>query len=199
MAKTYKNIQAFLNIEALEVPSDGSIFLVEALAEPLEERIGQAIAKEETLSAKMEEIVKLNDTIKQLRDSIAEKDATISEKDGSINTLNEQVTSLNEQITNLNNDAEGNSNALTEKDNTIASLNEQLNTLNQTLAEKDAEITRLAGKAPEMPTSKIIGKTEETKEEDNIQGPHNVATAGMTLREKAAALEQRNNELLGLR
>ena len=197
MAKTYKNIQAFLGIEALEVPSDNSIYLVEALCDKLEERIGQAVSKEETLTAKMDEIVKLNDTIKELRDSLTEKDAALEEKDGTINGLNEQVTALNEQITALNNDTEGKDNSITEKDNQIAALNDEVANLKQSLEDKDAEIAKLAGKAPEQPASSEQAGASEVEEQAEDLAPHNVTRAGMTLKEETEAIAARIAQLNG--
>lgn len=190
MAKQYSNIQAFLGLEALEVPADNGLYFVEAMNDTLEARIGEAMQKEEQLTAKLNEIVALNDTIKQLRDSIAEKDAALNEKEESINALNEQVETLNEQITNLTNDTEGKDNILTEKDNQIAQLNEQIETLNQTIADKDAEIEALGKKAPEVPAS----KQEETHEEehnDETYAAHNVTHAGMSLKEETEAINAR--------
>lgn len=190
MAKQYKNIQTFLGMEALEVGTGNSLYFVEAMNDQLEERIGQAIAKEETLDAKMNEIVQLNDTIKQLRESVAEKDAALTEKDNTIATLNEQVENLNGQITNLNNDTEGKDNAITEKDNQIATLNEQIATLNQTIADKDAEIAALGKKAPEVPNSQTE-EHNEVEEADKSYAPHNVTHAGMTLKEETEAINAR--------
>lgn len=196
MAKTYKNIQAFLGLEAMEVSTDNSLYLVEDLNDTLEERIGQAISKEEMLDAKMTEIVQLNDIIKELRNTIAEKDAALAEKDNSINALNEQVNDLNEQVNNLNNDAEGKDNSITEKDNTIAALNEQIATLNQTIADKDAEIVALGKKAPEEPGSREGEGAQEEQKDDSLQ-PHNVTRAGMTLKEETEAIKERMAQLNG--
>lgn len=197
MAKIYKNIQAFLGIEALEVPSDNSIYLVEALCDKLEERIGQAVSKEETLTAKMDEIVKLNDTIKELRDSLTEKDAALEEKEGTINGLNEQVTALNDQITALNNDVEGKDNANTEKDNQIAALNDEVANLKQSLEDKDAEIAKLAGKAPAVPASGEEANAPADEEKNEDMKPHNVTHAGMSLKEETEAIKARYAALNG--
>lgn len=199
MAKTYKNIQAFLGLDAMEVPSDNSLFLVETLNDTLEERIGEAISKEKLLSAKMEEIVKNNDTINQLRANIVDKDAAITEKENTIATLNDKMEKLTEQINELTSDSEGKGKSIVEKDNTIADLNKQIETLNNTIAEKDAELSVLAGKTTEVPRSHNGGTHSAEESRGNVKGPHNVATEGMTLREKAEALEKRNQELLGIR
>jgi chromosome segregation ATPase len=190
MAKQYQNIQKFLDMEALEVPADNSLFFVESMNDKMEERIGEAIQKEEQLTAKMSEIVQLNETIKQLRESVAEKDAALTEKDNTIATLNEQVENLNGQITNLNNDTEGKDNALTEKDNQIAQLNEQIETLNQTVAEKDAEIAALGNKVPAAPAAPAA-KPEGTEEQNEEYAAHNVTHAGMTLKEETEAINAR--------
>ena len=105
---------------------------------------------------------------------------------------------LTEQINELTNNLEGNGKSITEKDNTIADLNKQIETLNNTIADKDAELSLLAGKTTEVPRSHNGGNHSE-EGQGNVKGPHNVATEGMTLREKAEALEKRNQELLGLR
>lgn len=190
MAKQYKNIQTFLGMDALEVGAENSLYFVEAMNDQLEERIGQAIAKEETLDAKMKEIVQLNDTIKQLRNSIAEKDAALNEKEESINALNGQVETLNAQLSTLNNDSEGKDNAITEKDNQIAQLKEQIGTLNQTIADKDAEILELGKKAPAQPAAPGASAEGEEKKDEEYSA-HNVTHAGMTLKEETEAINAR--------
>lgn len=197
MAKTYKNIQAFLGLESLEVPTDKSVWLAEVLADTLDERIGQAISKEETLGVKMEEIVKLNSTIKELRETLAQKDAALEEKETSINELNEQIGQLNEQVNTLNSNAEESTNAVTEKENQIAQLNEEVTSLKQTITEKEAEIAKLAGKAPEVPASTKSGGEGASEEKDESLSPHNVTHAGMTLKEETEAIKARIAALNG--
>ena len=188
--KTYKNIQEFLALEAMEVSDDNGLYLVESLNDTLEERIGKAIAKEKMLDAKMTEIVQLNDSIHQLNDSIKEKDDALAEKDKTISTLNDKVTELEAQIAELNTNADGQSNTLTEKENTISELNKQIETLNQTIADKDAEIAALGKKAPEVPASQNTPAQEGEKKEDELKA-HNVTHQGMTLKEETEAIKAR--------
>ena len=74
---------------------------------------------------------------------------------------------------------------------------EQINNLQETIKEKDKEIEELSSKVSAQPVSTTSDEEDSKKQE--TKGPRNVTEKGMSLKEKAEALEKRRMELLGVR
>lgn len=197
MKKEYKAVQDLLGLEALVADKDNGCYFVEAMMDKLETGATELAQRSKTLDAKLQEVQELNATIAQLKGDVEGKNATIAEKENAIAELNEQIAKLNQTVADLTAKGEASSTTLSEKDTLIASLKAQNEELNKSLADKDAELSELGRKASAQPAS--TAEHREGQAEEKIVGPHNVTHAGMTLREKQEALENRQKELLGLR
>lgn len=197
MKKEYKAVQDLLGLEALVADKDNGCYFVEPMMDKLEESAKELNQRSATLDAKLQEIQQLNATIAQLKSDLASKDTTLAEKETAIADLNKQVEGLNQTIADLTAKGETADTTLADKDATIATLNAKVEELTNSIADKDAELAELGKRSSAQPTSTVESKDGEVVEK--IVGPHNVTNSGMTLEQKAAALEARNKELLGLR
>lgn len=173
--KTYPLIQSAAGVEALVVEDNGGFYMVETMADNVENFIAKAKQNESTLAAKLEETAQLNDTIKQMRES--------QEK---------EVSDLKAAHENALKQARDTAKA--EAD----SLNARIAELESQLASKDEEIKTLSEASSQAPAPQDPPKDNASGSGQEYKGfkTEPVSKDGMTWAEKADAAKKREEELV---
>lgn len=170
--KEYPKLMSALGLNALVSDKDNGLYFTEAMADTAEAFAIKAETTESTLSAKMQEITKLNEQIEQLK-----KDhATAIEK-----LKNDHAAAISGK-----DDAH---------DKELNDLKAQLDSANRQLKEKEDEIKQLSEQASDAPLPKDAPKTNSTGQSDESFGVKTVIRDGMTMEEKKEAMKQREAEL----
>lgn len=190
MGKDYHGIKTFLGEQNLVFDEDNGVYLVESMNELLEERCTTAMQKEKTLSAKLEEIELMKEEKKNIETMLEETKKALENANEKLNNANSDSEKLTQEKTELEK-------KILEATKEQEQAMEQINNLQETIKEKDKEIEELSSKVSAQPVSTTSDEEDSKKQE--TKGPRNVTEKGMSLKEKAEALEKRRMELLGVR
>lgn len=194
MKGIYNNIALFLAVGALVSDKDKGLYLVESLCETLDARIGEAINKEKSLDAKVEEIALLNGSISEMKKQLEELTLAKSNADNSASEAKKEKEQLLTEIENLKAEAlkaKTEADALNKRIEELAAENEEKA---KALKAKDEEINALSNRTAPAPAHAAPEAQEQTAN-PNVLG--NVTKAGMTLMEMQSALSDRIKRLSG--
>ena len=172
MAKSYPFIQSAAKVNSLVVEENGGFYMVETMADNVEEFVMKAKQMESTLAAKLTEVEQLNATIEQMKKDHAEALANLkAEHEKEVSSLKDAHKKESEELT--------------------AKLNEAQKSIEQ----KDAEIKELSETAQLEPTPQDPPKDNNGGQESGQFHVQSVCGENMSWGEKAEARRKRDAEI----
>lgn len=172
MAKSYPFIQSAAKVNSLVVEENGGFYMVETMADNIEEFVMKAKQTESTLAAKLTEVEQLNATIEKMKKDHAEALANLkSEHEKEVSSLKDAHKKESEDLT--------------------AKLNEAQKSIEQ----KDAEIKELSETAQLEPTPQDPPKDNNGGQESGQFHVQSVCGENMSWAEKAEARRKRDAEI----
>jgi ClpP class serine protease len=172
MAKSYPFIQSAAKVNSLVVEENGGFYMVETMADNVEEFVMKAKQTESTLAAKLTEVEQLNATIEQMKKDHAEALANLkAEHEKEVSSLKDAHKKESEHMT--------------------AKLNEAQKSIEQ----KDAEIKELSETAQLEPTPQDPPKDNNGGQESGQFHVQSVCGENMSWAEKAEARRKRDAEI----
>jgi hypothetical protein len=172
MAKSYPFIQSAAKVNSLVVEENGGFYMVETMADNVEEFVMKAKQTESTLAAKLTEVEQLNATIEQMKKDHAEALANLkAEHEKEVSSLKDAHKKESEHMT--------------------AKLNEAQKSIEQ----KDAEIKELSETAQLEPTPQDPPKDNNGGQESGQFHVQSVCGENMSWGEKAEARRKRDAEI----
>jgi hypothetical protein len=172
MAKSYPFIQSAAKVNSLVVEENGGFYMVETMADNVEEFVMKAKQTESTLAAKLTEVEQLNATIEQMKKDHAEALANLkAEHEKEVSSLKDAHKKESEDLT--------------------AKLNEAQKSIEQ----KDAEIKELSETAQLEPTPQDPPKDNNGGQESGQFHVQSVCGENMSWGEKAEARRKRDVEI----
>lgn len=174
MAKTYLNIQSAAGVNALVVDENGGFYMVEEMADHMEEFCAKASQSEATLTAKLKEVSELNALIEKERKEHAEALANLQvQHDAAVKALKDSHEK-----------------AIKESEDKLADAQKQIEA-------KETELKELAEAATQSPAPQDPPKDNHLEGGQEYEGFHVKSVCGekMTWAQKAEARKKRDEEL----
>lgn len=172
--KNYPFIQSASGVHALVADESNGLYLVEEMADTLEERLAKADRSESTLTAKLTENKQLNETIELLK----------KENTETLEKVNAEHAAAVEALN-------------AEHEKATIELNAQLEAANKRIASLESEVNELSEKASGQPLPQNPPKENALEGAQEEQGfrVKSVCEEDLTWEEKAERMEQRKKEL----
>lgn len=191
--KNYENIQKALGLEALESDSENGVYLNEAYAVQIDKSLQEAETTKLTLSAKQDEITKLNLLVQDERSKSATELATAAsahqqEMDSLKSAHQQEMDNKVKELT------DAHQAALASKDDELATLRAQVEQLQQDLSAKQQELDDVSKRAPQVPVPSAGDGGAAVASQTDLS-VHTVYEDGMTAEDKRKARAARMHAL----